>query len=93
MPTWLDDGKKHSGGADGLAELKEIASSLAEPWRSSLLWIPEGTEVACNMVAYWITVAWDNHGGRVTLAGDAAHPLPPRKTFSLLSLNLSADKT
>ena len=79
MPTWRDEGKEHVGGAKGLAELKEIAFSLAEPWRSSLLWIPDDTEVSCNTVAYWVTRPWDNHDGTITLAGDAAHPLPPRK--------------
>lgn len=80
MPTWLADGKEHFGGAEGLAELKEIAQSLAEPWRSSILWIPEHTEIPePSNVAYWPTVEWDNKGGLITLAGDAAHPLPPRK--------------
>jgi len=79
MPTYLDDGKPHAGGAEGLAELKEIAKSLAEPWKSSILGIPDDTEVACNKVAYWITTPWDNLHGTVTLAGDAAHPLPPHR--------------
>lgn len=82
MPTWLEDGKEHFGGTKGLAELKGIAESLAEPWRSSILWIPDDTEIPPpNNVAYWITSPWDNRNGTVTLAGDAAHPLPPR-TFS-----------
>lgn len=79
MPTWLADGKTHSGGAEGLAELKAAASSLAEPWRSSLLWIPEDTPVSCNSVSYWPTTAWDSKGGRITLAGDSAHPVPPHR--------------
>lgn len=79
MPTWLNDGKIHSGGAEGLAELKEIAKDLAEPWRSSILWIPDGTEISPNSVSYWITSPWDNQGGTITLAGDAAHPLPPHR--------------
>lgn len=89
MPTWLADGKEHFGGAEGLAELKEIAQSLAEPWRSSILWIPEHTEIPePSNVAYWPTVEWDNKGGLITLAGDAAHPLSPRKFFSCLSVFL-----
>jgi len=79
MPTWLNDGKVHSGGAAGLSELKKLAEDLAEPWRSSILWIPDSTEISPNSVSYWITSAWDNQGGTITLAGDAAHPLPPRK--------------
>lgn len=80
MPSWLDDGKEHFGGAEGLAELKEIAQSLAEPWRSSILWIPDDTEIPPpSNVSYWPMVEWDNKNGTITLAGDAAHPLPPRK--------------
>jgi len=80
MPTWLNDGKMHSGGAAGLAELKEIAQDLVEPWKSSILCIPDTTEISPNSVSYWITTAWDNRDGMITLAGDAAHPLPPRKS-------------
>ncbi|MCJ1302892.1 hypothetical protein MMC08_005697 [Hypocenomyce scalaris] len=79
MPTWLADGKTHVGGAEGLAELKELAKSLADPWKSSLLWIPEGTEVACNSVSYWPTIPWDSRNGTLTLAGDSAHPVPPHR--------------
>ena len=90
MPTWLADGKTHVGGAEGLAELKELAKSLADPWKSSLLWIPEGTEVACNSVSYWPTIPWDSRNGTLTLAGDSAHPVPPRNEcppllYSMLS--------
>ncbi len=41
MPTWLEDGKQHFGGAKGLAELKEMASSLTEPWKSAIENIPD----------------------------------------------------
>jgi 2-polyprenyl-6-methoxyphenol hydroxylase-like FAD-dependent oxidoreductase len=79
MPTWLADGKIHEGGAKGLAELKELAAHLAEPWRSSLLWIPDDTDVACNTVSFWPTIPWDSRHGSVTLAGDSAHPVPPHR--------------
>jgi len=79
MPTWLADGKTHEGGAQGLAELKELATHLAEPWKSSLLWIPDGTEVACNSISYWPTIPWDSVQGTLTLAGDSAHPVPPHR--------------
>src|SRR5205814_4910249 len=55
------------------------ANLLEEPWKSELLWIPEGTPVADNAVSYWITSPWDNADGSITLAGDSAHPLPPRE--------------
>lgn len=53
---------------------------MAEPWKSSILWIPEDTEIPPpSNVAYWPTVEWDNKNGLITLAGDAAHPLPPHR--------------
>jgi 2-polyprenyl-6-methoxyphenol hydroxylase-like FAD-dependent oxidoreductase len=79
MPTWLADSKTHEGGANGLAELRELANHLAEPWKSSLLWIPENTDVTCNSVSYWPTRHWDSQHGTVTLAGDSAHPVPPHR--------------
>ncbi|KAN0123025.1 FAD/NAD(P)-binding domain containing protein [Hyaloscypha variabilis] len=79
MPTWLADGKTHTGGAQGLAELKELAVHLAEPWKSSLLWIPEDTDVTYSSVSYWPTREWNSQSGSLTLAGDSAHPVPPHR--------------
>jgi 2-polyprenyl-6-methoxyphenol hydroxylase-like FAD-dependent oxidoreductase len=64
-----------------LASIKKRAEVLAEPFRSSLLWIPEGTATYNDRMSYWITIPWDNHKGMITLAGDAAHPLPPCMCF------------
>jgi len=64
--------------ATRLAQLKEKASIQAEPFRSAVQWMPEDTEITYNSMAYWEPVPWDNHSGRVTLAGDAVHPMPPR---------------
>jgi len=79
MPTWLADGKTHEGGAKGLVELKEVAAHLAEPWKSSLLWIPDDTDVTYSSVSYWPTIEWDSQHGTLTLAGDSAHPVPPHR--------------
>jgi 2-polyprenyl-6-methoxyphenol hydroxylase-like FAD-dependent oxidoreductase len=61
------------------ALLKERVKDLAEPYRSANLWIPDETIVHHDPMTYWIPMPWDNHEGRVTLAGDAVHPLPPCK--------------
>ncbi|KAF2858090.1 putative monooxygenase [Piedraia hortae CBS 480.64] len=63
--------------AERLALIKEKSQSLAEPARSAFLWIPEDTLVHRADISYWITQPWENHGGRLTLLGDAAHPMPP----------------
>lgn len=63
--------------------VKSRMQDQAEPFRSANLWIPDDTPVKFDDIAYWVTIPWDNHGGRITLAGDAAHPQAPRKQSSL----------
>ncbi|CZR55964.1 related to monooxygenase [Phialocephala subalpina] len=50
---------------------------LAEPWRSSFLEMEDDMKFFNDRLYYWIPQAWNNHDGRITLAGDAAHPMPP----------------
>lgn len=64
-----------------LAGLKKRAETFGEPFRSANLWIPEGTKVYENRLSYWEPVPWDNKGGRIVLAGDAAHPMTFREFF------------
>jgi hypothetical protein len=61
---------------------KKKAETFAEPFRSANLWIPEGTPIIENKISYWIPIPWDDRNGRITLAGDAAHPMTFR-TFPL----------
>jgi len=65
-----------------LPSLKAKAINFAEPFRSANLWIPEGTRIYENKLSYWIPIAWDDHNGRITLAGDAAHPMTFRMLFT-----------
>lgn len=67
----------HKGEDDvtSLANLKAKAATFGEPFRSANLWIPEGTKVHENKLSYWIPIPWDDRNGRITLAGDAAHPM------------------
>ncbi|KAE9967440.1 hypothetical protein EG328_008182 [Venturia inaequalis] len=58
-----------------LEALKKKAETFCEPFRSANLWVPEGTTVTSNNLSYWVPVHWDNRGGRITLVGDAAHPM------------------
>jgi hypothetical protein len=60
-----------------LALVKARAETMGEPARSAFIWIPDDTLVHNADISYWVTQPWDNHGGRMTLAGDAAHPMPP----------------
>ncbi|KAB8302647.1 hypothetical protein EYC80_006012 [Monilinia laxa] len=60
--------------------LQSNADLWADPWKSALKWVPEGTEIPADVCMLWKDpVLWDNHQGRVTLAGDAAHAMPPHR--------------
>ncbi|KAK2614020.1 hypothetical protein N8I77_000881 [Diaporthe amygdali] len=60
-----------------LALIKDKAKGLGDPTRSAFMWMPDDTEVHKADISYWIPHKWDNHQGRLTLIGDAAHPMPP----------------
>ena len=79
MITW--NGTREAGTTDAsrLAELKEKFKDYAEPFRSAIAWMKDDQLVPDAPLSYWAPVPWDNHGGLVTLAGDAAHSMPPRK--------------
>ena len=61
-----------------LAQLKELGHALCEPFKSAALWLKDDTQVYPDRLKDWPNPPkWDNHGGRVTIAGDAAHPMAP----------------
>ena len=72
----LDPGLDNAG---RLAILKQkIAESCGEPFKSAIAWIPDDdTTTSLGRISYWVTEPWNNHSGRVTLAGDSAHPMTP----------------
>lgn len=60
-----------------LAHWKSYGEKLADPFRTAVMEIPETTPLFNDRLYYWTPIPWDNHDGRITLAGDAAHPMPP----------------
>lgn len=58
---------------------KELARRFVDPWRSVFEWMPDDSEVWYSKLRNWDPSLpnhqWDNRQGRVTLAGDAAHPM------------------
>lgn len=58
-----------------LAGMKRRASNFAEPFRTAILSVPYDTLVTEIKLGDWPCLEWDNSGGRVTLAGDAAHAM------------------
>lgn len=76
FPSELSDEETTSQGR--LKILKEHTRNFAEPFRSAIQWLSDDQEIPDDKVRYWEVSSWDNNAGRVTLAGDAAHPFPPR---------------
>lgn len=79
MPSWTGPYDPDQTDIERLAFLKDTAQHFAEPWKSAFLWVPDGTPFPCSNLTYWETCPWDNQRGVVTLAGDAAHAMPPRE--------------
>lgn len=66
--------------AGRLAFLKSRAEDWAEPWRSAGRWLRDDTKIPLDQGTYWEKAKkWDNRGGKMTLCGDAAHPMTPHR--------------
>ncbi|KAL7932551.1 hypothetical protein V8C35DRAFT_307400 [Trichoderma chlorosporum] len=66
---------KGKSNAERVAIIKSLANEFAEPRRSALNWLPDDLEIPDDTIKMWSPVPWDNHDGRITLAGDAAHAI------------------
>lgn len=59
---------------------RELMSGFCEPFRTAAMKLGESEKIPIYAGQQWApTMDWDNHGGRVTLAGDAAHPMLPQR--------------
>ncbi|KAL4881555.1 hypothetical protein BJY04DRAFT_188335 [Aspergillus karnatakaensis] len=65
----------HGSDAERLANMKQRAEGFVAPLYNAVQRIPDGTPVVEVSLADWEGQLWDNRGGRVTLAGDAAHAM------------------
>lgn len=77
--SWDEKEPVHLTGDDILKDLKERGEVFTEPIRSMFRGIADGTKAWHNRLSSWMPVPWDNRGGKVTLAGDAAHPMTFRQ--------------
>lgn len=86
LSTWaLTNVEDYDNEGNRVKRLKALVEKLgwAEPYRSVIEWIPEGTEVLRDQLKIWKPVRWDNHRGRVTLCGDAAHAMTFREPIRI----------
>jgi 2-polyprenyl-6-methoxyphenol hydroxylase-like FAD-dependent oxidoreductase len=76
-----------------IQQLKTMARDFTEPWKSAYAWMPDDQPVWRHGMASWDPSEpkhrWDSKHGRVTLAGDAAHPMTYRSSCTLLGKSLS----
>ena len=79
IPSWKGAPDMSLTNTERRAHLIAKTSGLAEPYRSAYAWIPEDVDIAYQNVGYWIAEQPDTRSGRITLAGDAAHPMPPHR--------------
>jgi 2-polyprenyl-6-methoxyphenol hydroxylase-like FAD-dependent oxidoreductase len=65
--------------AQRLQQVKELSKSFADPWKSAFEWTPDNHSVWYLGLTDWDPALeghrWDNHDGRVTMVGDAVHPM------------------
>ncbi len=72
----VENGKSN---AKHLAYQKELAKEFCAPFSSVFEWTPDDSPVWYGKLRQWDPTepghSWENHEGRITLAGDAAHPM------------------
>jgi len=80
-----DEEMKTFSQKDRLKQLQALAMDFTEPWKSAAEWLPDDQPCFYLGLTIWDPSleghSWRNEGGKVTLAGDAAHPMTYR-TYS-----------
>ncbi|CAN9465768.1 unnamed protein product [Alternaria alternata] len=84
LQSWLDSGVPADvdlSTLEGRMSLfKRRTEEYAEPWRSAGRAVDPATVLPLDKGTFWEKAAkWDNKGGRMTLCGDAAHPMTPHR--------------
>jgi 2-polyprenyl-6-methoxyphenol hydroxylase-like FAD-dependent oxidoreductase len=74
LVTWPIETKEDEENTENrLERLRAHMEGWADPYKSVVEWLPEDVEIKPDQLRIWSPKPWDNHKGRVTLCGDAAH--------------------
>ncbi|KAK7712577.1 hypothetical protein SLS64_004961 [Diaporthe eres] len=80
--SWIHNPLPHSeNNYEGRMKFfKKRAEEWAEPWRTAGRLVKEDTKIPMDAGTYWEKARkWDNRQGRMTISGDAAHPMTPHR--------------
>lgn len=86
LATWPkeDQGNGEADEQNMVDELRRRAEDWADPFKSAVEWVPKDVKAKAVPFKIWAPPSnWNNHRGRITLAGDAAHSMTFRKMNSL----------
>lgn len=79
LTHWEAAGRTPETSEERLQHFKDLGQTFVEPFKTASQAIPVGTDVPRDRWKRWEEpTPWDSRRGRVTLAGEAAHPFPPR---------------
>lgn len=86
-----DEERRKFGNKERLAQVKEKAKVYCEPWKSAFEWVSEDQPAWYFDLSVWDPSLkeheWDNRNGRVTLVGDAAHPMTYRMFLTFFPIS------
>ncbi|KAF2399756.1 FAD/NAD(P)-binding domain-containing protein [Trichodelitschia bisporula] len=76
LATWPIQGEEDETNAENrLERLRAKMGGWADPYKSVVEWLDDGVQIGRDALRIWHPVPWENFGGRVSLAGDAAHSM------------------
>lgn len=73
LATWRLDNKSDRPSGKRLDELRSRMTEWFDLYKKVVENVPDDVEIKPDQLRIWKTKQWDNHQGRVTLVGDAAH--------------------
>lgn len=74
LAAWeLDDSTDGENSGSRISKLRSRMYDWADPFKTVVERLPDDTLIRQDQLRIWHTKPWNNHQGRVTLVGDAAH--------------------